>query len=66
MSDAVLFSICPIYDPLPFEYPVTLPELGVHVQVKVVPATVEVNVIFVEVLKQIVLFRGELETFGGG
>ena len=46
------------------EYPVTFPELGVVVHVNNVPATLEVRVIFVDVLLQICLFGGELVRSG--
>ena len=55
-----------MYEPLPFAHPVTFPELGVHVHVKVVPVTLDVNVILVELPKQILLFIGEFDTFGDG
>ena len=45
-------------------YPVTFPELGVQVQVKSVPFTFDVSVVFGEVLLQICFDGGELVRSG--
>ena len=47
-------------------YPVTLPELGVAVQVNNVPATFDVRVKFVLELLQSCLLVGTFERFGKG
>ena len=52
--------------PDPFEYPVTLPELGVVVQEKVVPATSEARLILVGALEQIAFDKGEVVSSGTG
>ena len=49
-----------------FAQPVILPEEGVHVQVKRVPGTLVVRLIFVELPWQIPLDRGLLERSGVG
>ena len=52
--------------PILLDQPVTLPELGVHVHVKRVPATFDVSVIFIAVLLQMLLLSGVFEMFGTG
>ena len=54
-----------IIEPFPGPNPVTSPD-EVAVQVKVVPTTFEVRLIFVKVDEQICLFIGIFDMSGGG